>query len=176
MPWKNQMSSADNPYAIGTAPGYAPAANRRLADLGKRFLGALIDGVIGLVFVGPGYVVMAAGGALQPEADINGLGIVGILMVAVGGIALLGVQIYLLATRSQTIGKYFMKTQIVDFNTGIRADFVHAFLLRLLVNGLISAVPCIGSIYALVDILFIFREDRRCIHDLLASTCVVDIS
>ena len=93
-----------------------------------------------------------------------------------GAVALLGIQIYLLATRSQSLGKYLMKTQIVDVNTGLRADFVHAFLLRLLVNGLISGVPCVGTIYALVDILFIFREDRRCIHDLLASTCVVDIS
>ena len=43
-------------------------------------------------------------------------------------------------------------------------------------NGLISAIPCIGSIYAIVDICFILREDRRCVHDLLAQTCVVDIS
>lgn len=53
---------------------------------------------------------------------------------------------------------------------------VHAFVLRSFVNGLIGAIPCIGSIYALVDIVFIFREDRRCLHDLLASTVVVDIA
>jgi uncharacterized RDD family membrane protein YckC len=169
------MSS--NPYAVGTAPtqgGFAP--NFRLADLGKRFLGALIDGLVGLVFVGPGYAMMTVGGALSGENNMNALVVIGILLVAVGGLALLGLQIYLLATRSQTIGKYLMKTQIVDVNTGRPADFVHAFLLRMLVNGIISGVPCIGGVYALVDICFIFREDRRCIHDLLASTCVVDIS
>lgn len=64
----------------------------------------------------------------------------------------------------------------VDINTGMPADFVHCFLLRLFVNGLIAAIPCVGLIYSIVDICFIFREDRRCIHDLLAQTCVVDIS
>ena len=93
-----------------------------------------------------------------------------------GGLALLATQIYLLATRSQTIGKYFLKTQIVDFNTGVRADFVQCFLLRTLLNGIIGAVTCIGAIYGIVDICFIFREDKRCIHDLLAKTCVIDIS
>ena len=170
------MSNAGNPYAVGNASASLMPAGRRLADLGKRFLGALIDFLIGLVFLGPGYVLMGIGGALSGDREFSPIALVGVLVVGVGAIAILVVQIYLLLTRSQTIGKYFMKTQIVDFNTGVRADFVHAFVLRLLVNGLISGIPCIGTIYAIVDICFIFRADRRCIHDLLASTCVVDIS
>lgn len=100
----------------------------------------------------------------------------GFALIAVGGLALLACQLYLLATRSQSVGKYLMKTQIVDFATGQPASFVNAFLLRAFVNGLIGAVPCVGGIYSIVDICFIFREDRRCIHDLLAKTQVVDIS
>ena len=34
----------------------------RTADLGKRFLGALIDGIASMVFVGPGYGLIIAGG------------------------------------------------------------------------------------------------------------------
>ena len=94
----------------------------------------------------------------------------------VGGLITLAAQVYLLATRSQTIGKLVMKTQIVDFQTGVRADLVHALLIRAIANGLIGAIPCVGAIYSIVDICFIFREDRRCIHDLLAKTVVVDIS
>jgi hypothetical protein len=44
------------------------------------------------------------------------------------------------------------------------------------VNSVIGNLPCIGFFYALADILFIFRDDRRCIHDLIASTTVIDIS
>jgi uncharacterized RDD family membrane protein YckC len=42
-------------------------------------------------------------------------------------------------------------------------------LLRGVVNGLLSIIP----LYGLVDALFIFREDKRCLHDLIAGTIVV---
>jgi uncharacterized RDD family membrane protein YckC len=161
------MSNDYNPYAVPNAaqgmggmgvPGYPP--QQRLADLGKRFLGSLVDGFSGLVFAGPGVVI-----------SIIGLGV-----IFLGLIALIVLQIYLLATRSQSIGKFVMKTQMVDVNTGQPASFVNTFLLRGVVNGLIGGIPFVGPIYTLVDILFIFREDHRCIHDLLASTVVIDIS
>ena len=171
------MSNANNPYA---APSQFGGPDRsgplRLADLGKRFLGALIDGLAGLVLVGPGYVMLLVGGATAENDQPGLLFFVGALAMLVGGLIILAAQIYLLATRSQTIGKFVMKTQIVDFQSGERADLVHALLIRLIGNGLISAIPCVGAIYSIVDICFIFREDRRCIHDLLAKTVVVDIS
>jgi uncharacterized RDD family membrane protein YckC len=93
-----------------------------------------------------------------------------------GVLALLIIQLVLLAKRSQTLGKYVMKTQIMDFQTHQPANFVKSFLMRALVNGLIGAIPLVGPIYSLVDIFFIFRQDRRCIHDLMAGTYVADIS
>jgi uncharacterized RDD family membrane protein YckC len=169
-----------NPYASPTmAAGYSAPAQpqRRLADLVKRFLGALVDGVVGFVFVIPGYVLMGLGGAFSDKQNNpSPLIIVGALLLLVGVVALLVTQIYLLATRSQTIGKYVMKTQIVDYVTGQPATFVQSFVLRMLVNGLISALPCVGSIYALVDILFIFGDEHRCLHDKIANTIVVDVS
>lgn len=170
------MSYGSNPYAPATSVS-PMRTSMRLAGLDKRFFGALIDGLIGLVFVGPGYAMMILGGAATGDSNTpNPMVFVGMGLTFLGIIALLGLQIYLLATRSQTIGKYLMKTQIVDVETGQPAGFVKAFLLRLFVNGLLSSIPCVGGIYAIVDICFIFREDRRCIHDLLAGTSVVDIS
>ena len=50
-------------------------------------------------------------------------------------------------------------------------SFVHAVALRGFVNGLIGgAIP----IYPLVDPLFIFGEEHRCLHGLIASTKVVE--
>ena len=143
------------------------------ADLGKRFLGALIDSVAGMVFIGPGYLMMVAGAEGGRNQQPGGaLAIAGFGLFALGSLALLGVNLYLLVQRSQSIGKYVMKTQITDYETNAPADFVKCFLLRALVNGLIGIVPC----YGIIDVLFIFNEDHRCLHDRLAGTYVVDIS
>jgi uncharacterized RDD family membrane protein YckC len=120
--------------------------------------------------------------AMQQQNEAGGppvfpiVSMLGLIIIIIGGLITLILQIYLLATRSQTVGKYIMKTQIVDFETGQPADFVKAAVLRILVNSIICSIPCVGAIYSLVDIFFIFREDRRCIHDLLAGTTVIDIS
>jgi uncharacterized RDD family membrane protein YckC len=47
--------------------------------------------------------------------------------------------------------------------------------LRIIVNGIPGALPCIGPFYSLADILCIFREDRRCLHDHIAGTKVVQV-
>jgi uncharacterized RDD family membrane protein YckC len=170
---------SNNPYSTPSYTDMSPMNSGNqppLASLGKRFLGALVDGLSGLVFVGPGYGLMIAGTINSPnQNEVPVLALVGMGLLAIGALALLGVQLYLLATRSQSLGKVIVKTQIWDVTTGQPAGFVKSFLIRALVNGLIGGIPCVGAIYSIVDICFIFREDRRCIHDLLASTVVLDI-
>lgn len=145
-----------------------------LAGLGKRFLGAFVDGLAGMLLIVPGYVIMIAGavnqdrrGEPKPEAILLGLG-----LLVLGFFVLIGIQVYLLATRSQSIGKLLLGTQIMDYETDEPAGFVKTFLLRMLVNGFLGVIP----LYGLIDILFIFGEEHRCIHDQLAGTYVADIS
>ena len=40
-------------------------------------------------------------------------------------------------------------------------------------NGLLVFTPLIGGLYALIDHLWIFGEERRCLHDKIADTVVV---
>ena len=47
-------------------------------------------------------------------------------------------------------------------------------MLRLVPIHLISQVPFAGGFVGLADSLFIFRQDKRCIHDLIAGTKVVE--
>ena len=59
--------------------------------------------------------------------------------------------------------------RIVKVDTGENGGFVTNVLVRTILNGLIGIIP----LYGLIDILFIFRGDKRCIHDLIAGTKVV---
>jgi uncharacterized RDD family membrane protein YckC len=54
-------------------------------------------------------------------------------------------------------------------NTAQNGGFVPHVALRAWLVTLIGIIPLFG----LVDILFIFREDKRCIHDLIAGTRVI---
>lgn len=135
-----------------TTPSVVPIRQATPASRGSRLLAAFIDGAA--VFLIYGIAVF-----------------IGHLEVLILGIAALWIyQIFLLTTLGQTIGKRFCGIKIVTHDTGANGGFVTNVLLRSILNGLISVIP----FYALVDILFIFREDRRCIHDMIAGTKVVE--
>jgi uncharacterized RDD family membrane protein YckC len=93
-------------------------------------------------------------------------------ITSVLGIAFLVWNLILLAKRGQTVGKMCCGIKIVrtDYT---KASFSRVFWLRAVVNALISAIPAVGNIYALVDVLFIFGEERKCLHDMFAGTIVV---
>jgi uncharacterized RDD family membrane protein YckC len=80
-------------------------------------------------------------------------------------------QMVLLIKDRQTLGKKALRIRIVKMDTGENGGFVPNVLLRLIVNGLLGIIP----LYGLVDILFIFRGDRPCIHDMIAGTQVVEV-
>ncbi|HVT72218.1 MAG TPA: RDD family protein [Lacunisphaera sp.] len=162
------------PAAAAVAPAaftvpVAPAAGNVLADRGTRLVAQIIDFLAGCVAGIPGGVLLVLGGGRHGGP----LAFAGIAVIVFGSLILLGIQIYLLTTNGQTVGKKLMNIRIVTWPDGADAGFVKAFLLRMFVNGLISAVPVLGFLYLLVDICFIFRDDRRCIHDLIAGTQVV---
>ncbi|HEX2860993.1 MAG TPA: RDD family protein, partial [Lacunisphaera sp.] len=160
-------------------PATQPAApvitgNLEPASRWLRLAAHIIDSLIGAVFLGPGIAIMFITGAFaNPDAPNPAMMMAAFGALAIGGLLLLGIQIYLLSTRGQTMGKMAVGVKIVNFEDEQNPGFVKAFLLRLFVNGLIGAVPFLGMIYSLVDICFIFRDDRRCIHDLIAGTKVV---
>jgi uncharacterized RDD family membrane protein YckC len=134
-----------------------------LASRVTRLLAHLIDNICLaplLIIFG---VTIAAGG----DATI---GLIGIgLLIAVFAI----IQIYWLSALGQTIGKKVMKIRIAKLTTGENGGFITNVLIRIGAIFIISCVPFVGSFFALVNILFIFRDDKRCIHDLIAGTVVV---
>ncbi|HXD35603.1 MAG TPA: RDD family protein [Rhodanobacter sp.] len=168
-----------NPYAAPEATVDDARAwdaydlENRKAGRGKRLGAALLDGLINLVWVLP--LVWAASMAgevrhgLKPAAPMMGILWLGLLL-------LLGVFIVncvMLHRSGQTIGKRALDIAIVRTD-GNRMGLLRYLFIRVLPVALLGAIPYLGWIVTLVDPLLIFGKDRRCLHDLIADTIVVD--
>jgi uncharacterized RDD family membrane protein YckC len=79
---------------------------------------------------------------------------------------------YFMIKNGQTIGKMALKIRIVTTSGDIPLP-IPLIVLRYASVWLITAIPVLGVIFWLTDTLFIYRPDRRCIHDLIAGTMVV---
>ena len=80
---------------------------------------------------------------------------------------------YLLFTRGQTIGKRVVGIRIARYADGGLPPFWPLIAKRYAPIWVVGQIPVIGPYLTLIDALFIFRSDKRCLHDLLAGTLVV---
>ena len=88
-------------------------------------------------------------------------------------VALALVQCVLLTLRGQSVGKLLAGSRIVRNADNAKAGFLRAVLLRGTIPLLIAQIPIAGGLFWLVDVCFIFGEERRCVHDYIAGTKVV---
>jgi uncharacterized RDD family membrane protein YckC len=172
-----EETNTHNPYeapAASMPPGLPESGIDFVkAERGTRFLAVLLDGLVYVGVMIPFIIAFAAFGGFQNSLGSKGVGAV---FLAVGFLAFIGVFIYnlvLLNSDGQTLGKRWMKVRIVR-SSGERAGLGRIFWLRMFVPGLIGRIPFVGVIFALADPLFIFGEERRCVHDMLADTIVVN--
>jgi len=162
-----------------------PALANRWLRLGAAVLDeilAYLCALPGMIMLGPSALMllfrlgMQGQSALQ-ASDLERLagmsGALGVLLLGVFFCAV--VQIWMLAVGGQTVGKRLLGIRIVRVQDDANPGFAHAVLLRSFVPMLIRAVPAVGLGFWLVDVLCIFREDQRCLHDLIAGTKVVQI-
>ncbi len=98
--------------------------------------------------------------------------IAAVVLAVISAIVVFVIQMVLLGSRGQTIGKIAMKVRIIDSVTGMHPGWARLVLLRTILHGILTGIPFVGGIYWLVDALFIFRADHRTIHDLIAGTRV----
>jgi uncharacterized RDD family membrane protein YckC len=150
-----------------------------LASRAARFWGSLIDAmVIGI----PTVIVVIVAFFLILQTGVNPEQITfneQMALQAAGLIAyfllFLLVNGYPLLTRGQTIGKIAMKTRIVDLDGNI-PGFTKIVVLRYLVPSLAVQIPLLGNLFGLVDSLFIFGAECRCVHDYIAGTKVINVN
>jgi uncharacterized RDD family membrane protein YckC len=161
-----QISLSPQPAPTPPTPG-KKTVTKPLAGRGTRLVAYLMDCAVGLSPLVLGYAI-TQGWAESPQTSMLRL-----RFWACASLAFVAAQMILLSLRGQTLGKMAMGVRIVDCDTEDNPGFFRAVVLRSIVPGLISAFPCLGTLFALANTLFIFGEERRCIHDLFAGTKVV---
>jgi uncharacterized RDD family membrane protein YckC len=161
--------SEDNRYAPPRAP-VGDTDEGELASLGARFAGALIDGILVALLVWP-YLLSTDYMSRAGTGDIGVSDLLGLSLVSM--ILFLVLHGYLLHKYGQTIGKRIVGTRIVSVTDNQILPLGKIFGLRYVPIQLVSIIPVLGNFLPLADVLFIFREDRRCLHDLIAGTKVI---
>jgi uncharacterized RDD family membrane protein YckC len=141
-----------------------------LAGRWTRLGAALIDGILaGLIFWA--ISIFTPFNIFRPGLR-GGLVLVLIENTIAGFAIFLVLHGYLLQTRGQTIGKMLLGIRIVRTD-GTRASLGRLAGLRYFANSVIALIPVVGWVYGLLDVLMIFRESRKCLHDNIADTIVV---
>ncbi len=154
------------PSALADAIGREPGAVWPLADPGRRIVASLLDALCLVAALVPTVLVSLS---IDRDAAPGALALV--FMVSV--LALAVYQSWLLATEGQTLAKRWLGLRVVRVEDQGNPGFVRAVLLRSVVSSIIGSF--FSFLYTILDVSFmLFREDRRAVHDLLASTEVID--
>jgi uncharacterized RDD family membrane protein YckC len=169
-----------NPYAAPTAAVEdvrsfsAGDLESRKAGRGQRLGAVILDGLINAFWAGPliwAFMMSSSvNRGLKPAAPMVGLLLLGFAVL----IGVLVINCVLLHRHGQTIGKRTLDIAIVRTD-GSRVGLLRVIFLRGLPVSLLSRIPVIGPLVWLVDSLLIFGSERRCLHDLIADTIVIDV-
>lgn len=164
--------SDENPYATPEAEVAVELDDQNdLATRGARLGGSFVDGFVVMLVVWPSMYFM---GMFNQQVVDGTQDYVYTLLGGLSGFAVfLVVNGYFLATRGQTVGKIIAGTRIVSIEDRKILPLWRVVLLRVVPVSVASLVPVVGALLTLIDPLFIFRRDYRCVHDHIAGTVVV---
>ena len=165
--------NADNPYAppeAELAPLIGVGEDDELARRMLRLAASMVDGFIG---IGTALPLMFFSGAINEMSQGRTPPLSQMLVLAALNFGLfLAVHGYFLKSNGQTLGKKLAGIRIATLDGGV-PDFGRLIALRYLPISIAVNIPRMGPYLSILDVLFIFRADRRCIHDLIAGTKVV---
>lgn len=164
--------STNNPYVAPRADLAEPNSENIEASRSRRLVAALIDTIINasiivpLMWFGGAFDHLDEGGEL-PFLDTLGYGMLGFAVT-------FALNAYFLKRDGQTIGKKCVGIRITDLE-GRKAPLANIIFLRYLPVSIVSIIPHVGQLLALIDVLPIFGKNRRCLHDRIAGTRVLNV-
>lgn len=172
---RSGAGSEYNPWAAPTTQAHSRTRQTSLTGASPlhRLGGRILDGLIGIVAMIPGYGLMFYGLSQSSPGNISPLVNVGLIILGISGIVLLAVSI-MLYSQGKSIGKKFVGLTICHATTGQPAGFMKTFG-RELLPGLVGIIPLLGAILVLVDVFTIFREShRRLVDDVMGTVVLAD--
>lgn len=175
----------DQPQTPDSQPNPNAPHVDNTAALSKRFWAFMLDGLFMMIAL---IILMQSMGLLDPASSsdmqlaqkelqerVNALSDSQKSMLAISPFIIFFVlHGFLLQQYGQTIGKRILGIAIVTMDNQKPAFFM-LIVQRYLSQWVMGMVPVIGIFLRLADILAIYRADRRCIHDHLAKTKVIDL-
>lgn len=166
-----EQQQENNPAETGESNATAPV-QYPLASRAHRLAAALLDDLVALLVVLPLASYYDVFGLMERTNNIPIGIVVNINIIAFA--AFVCIHGYWLYNYGQTLGKKAMGIAIstLDFQV---PPFNKVIALRYLPFRAAGIIPGL-NVLPIIDVLFIFRQDRRCLHDLLAGTQVIDIS
>lgn len=141
-----------------------------LASRWRRLGAAMLDSAVMALFTVPMVYVtggfdMIAEGVEPSLANSLAMGILSLVLFLL-------INFKLLKDKGQTIGKKCVGIKIVNLAGG-QATWGKNLSKRYATFLIPGQIPVIGSIFSLVNVLFVFGKKKRCIHDYAGSTQVV---
>ena len=140
-----------------------------LAERGPRLMAAIFDQFTFMLMLLGCLALSGVAENLQDGETLSYLESLFLNLMAVISFFLLNASP--LAKRGQTYGKLVFRVQIVSRN-GTLLPLRELLIKRYLPFLSIGLIPNAGLVAFMIDSLFIFRQDRRCLHDLIADTVV----
>ena len=141
-----------------------------LATRWQRLSASMLDGLIMSIVMLPTMYLTGGFDAIlngkQPSITYS------IILGLFGALVFFLINAKFLVATGQTLGKKYVGIKIVDLDGKLPTMKKH-FILRYAFYLLPGQVPFIGQLISIVNILFIFGKNKRCLHDHLAGTNVV---
>ena len=164
-----------NPYAPPRARVRdiaAPKEQLVLAERSSRLGAAIVDGLIfaAMVYIPLilGTVISAAGSDAGGEPNPIFL-MLGLGLAFAGFVVWTYMTLKQMGATGQSLAKKYFNIKVVR-SDGSAASLSNLIWKRNVVNWLLGIIP----LYGMVEVLFIFGEERQCLHDKIADTIVVE--
>lgn len=173
--WFDSCDHLANPYKAPDARlGIFNAVESPiLASRWRRFIGSMIDSFITLMILIVLLLLLNGDRGAGFSISGNSEGYMQHFVRSLMAVSLyFAVNSWLLVSRGQTIGKLILRMRIVKVDNSA-PNPVELMMMRYVICSFFSLIPIVGGIFYFLDAIFIYGNDRRCIHDHFAGTKVI---